>query len=242
MANGAGSRIDHDVVVAIRRLLRGRQYSPKQVRDILDADDRYVGRVPDERTIRRIRGQMEAQDPSDQWRFPGQMTPEDARLVMDVLAWLRTIEEPMTTADGITVNVSPIQWVSELEAEWIVTVRRAYPDMPLGFAWYFATSYVEEASHPENRSLLDQFLSETTWRDEPGMEDTEAEALFWSVVDSGNHSGATFVREFMKKQRVDRLEWIIYALEVGPFPLFISPVLIPMSAAIPSFRERYEHD
>lgn len=120
----------------------------------LDRAGELGGRLPGLRTVQRRLDDMAPHDPSDPWTF-GEMDGEDARLVLDALA------AAVNRTDG------RIRAVSKAEADLIVKVARAAPDLPAAYQWRIARMYAARRSNAAPTDDLDALLAFAPWRDNP---------------------------------------------------------------------------
>lgn len=106
-------------------------------------------RRPTLRTIQDIAKRTTARVDSDPWSLGDtEMDAADAALVLPVLR--------VYADDG----KGTIPGVTKLEAEWIVRVRRAAPDITPGQVYYYARRYIAARAAGESTHQLDRRLAD----------------------------------------------------------------------------------
>jgi hypothetical protein len=150
-----GVRTDPDIAEAVRELAQsGQDWTAAGIRRrVLEDHPEWAPRMPGERTIQNlVRGLLgQAGDP---WSFSTTDHPEDAGLVLRVLGelWDTGVWPRALTVD---------------EAEYIVRLRRAVPDLPAIRALALARAYLMAAdgSNIYTAAGLDRYLAFAPWRD-----------------------------------------------------------------------------
>jgi len=145
-------RVEGDVEDEIRRLAL-MNWTAAQISRELEKRPDFVGRVPQDRTMRRAVRWYRPDDTSGWWSV-AEADPEDAALVLPVLA------------EGIERSGGWWQRFSKDLAGWIVKVRLAAPDMPPVWALQVAFSYWSHGRHDEPSDNLDTMLAFAPWRDQ----------------------------------------------------------------------------
>jgi hypothetical protein len=130
------------------------------IRRVLGRDKRYAGRVPEDRAVRKIiaplRSVLEAAEADTPWLFDGADSPEDARLIMDLLAGHESLRiQAREAGDVVPRFVRPSRELARL----IVRIRRAYPAMPAQAASTFAYQYLAVRGDGAAASRLDYELA-----------------------------------------------------------------------------------
>ncbi len=151
------SRIDGDVQVAIDELaLKG--WGPTQIYKQLERQPEFAGRVPTSRTIQRRVNELALRDSSGPWSL-ADAKDDEAALVLPVLA--AVIEG--TEAQRV--------YVTQAEAERIVRIRRAVPDLlPTLDLMLLARVYLLREQQGMSTTDLDAFLAFAPWRSEDARE------------------------------------------------------------------------
>jgi hypothetical protein len=143
-----GQRLDEDVRVQIETLARD-GYLPSEIRRRLEADERFSGREPSDKTIQKYRTatlRRLAAASTAPWR-PTDSPPEEVRFILEVLA--HVIER--TKRREITVD----------EAEWISRLHAVEPDMPPGYVY----ELVSAARDERGTARVTQFVAFRPWDD-----------------------------------------------------------------------------
>jgi hypothetical protein len=143
-----GPVIDKDIREAIQDLaLRG--YSTAEIhRRIVE---QFPTMPPSDRTVAKYARQVTPHDRSGEWRLAN-ATGEEAAFVLPVLA--RVLEK----TQGRTRHLSVA------EAEWIVRLSSAAPDLPPWVAFWLARAYLHAAEVAGDTDLLDRWVAFTPWR------------------------------------------------------------------------------
>lgn len=148
----------------INDLLLEHGWSPSQVHEHLlvqksaaengSGDERFRGEaVPSLRTIQRMAKELSPPDPSGTWSLATDETGHPG-LVLDVLS---------SVIDGYAGEITTI---TNKQAEWIVRIRLARPEMPLYQVFLFTRLYVLREAYGEPMRGLDAYLAYEPWRDE----------------------------------------------------------------------------
>lgn len=147
-------RIDLDVTIEIERLARDNR-GVRQIESHL-IKEFPRDKVPHPKTIQRIIvDETTPRDTSAAWRLAG-ADPEDAALILPVLF----------TASG--------HWLLTItEAEWVVRIRSAAPDLPIDGVRDAVKTYVSAQRHERDTGLLDLVLSRHPWRSEGDRDATD---------------------------------------------------------------------
>lgn len=156
-----GRRTDKDIVDAIHELASD-GYRPADIHRRLN--ERFgQAATPVLRTVENIAREVTPHDTSEAWRLAA-ADPEAAAIVLPVLAELLDSSEDR------------IQGVSRREAEWIVRLRGAVPDLPATDAYKLARDYLARIERNEDTADLDRYLVMAPWRPGNGMRYIEAAA------------------------------------------------------------------
>ena len=160
-------RLPPDLEQEIRRLA-GEGRTPTEIETLLSGVKPW-GRPLDIRTIRwRVKKYGLSADPSDPWSLAGAEAGEVA-LVLPVLA--AVVAKTRGWRDRITQN----------EAEWIVRLRGAYPDLDPWEAFRLARLYVQRAEDGRETLDLDLFVACAAWRDSEAHMEYQR---LWSLASS----------------------------------------------------------
>lgn len=154
--------IDGDVQAAIEDLALNSTWTPSQIeRELLKEEqfkneDRETGtRLPSLRTIQTIVKEVRQLDLSGRWELPDADADGGAALVLDVLA--AVIEETKGRR----------QYLTKMEAAWVIRIRRAAPDLPPSFDTYrLARLYMTREHWQMPSPDLDALLAFAPWRSE----------------------------------------------------------------------------
>jgi hypothetical protein len=142
MTQGRGRRTDPDVRQAIEALA-GQGWSTARMIALLDADSRYADRVPAVRTVQAIASpHRRSARPGTPWTFLD-ADPDDARLLLPMLAQLQRRGVPWVTGDV---------------AAWLVRIARAAPGVDPGAALLAAVRYLTCARDGTPADQADQAL------------------------------------------------------------------------------------
>jgi hypothetical protein len=168
-----GERTDPRIVERIHELA-DEHMTPAQIDRQLerDVDDelsslyRLHDRLPQRRAIQNIVRAHTPRDPSGPWRMSAASNPSDAALILPVLAAVAEHSAGRTTT------------VTMREAEWIVRVLTAAPDVPPFDAYQLARQYMRFQDRGVDTEPLDAVLALAPWRD-------DAER-YWRVVDASH--------------------------------------------------------
>lgn len=136
------------------------QRSPSQIYEYLSGQERFADRMPSLRTIQRLVKEMEPPDPTEEWRL-ADTEPEDARLVLDVLA-------------AVTVKTRGRARLTRATAEWVIRVRRAAPTLDPFEAYLYAREYRAREERRGDTRDLDLYLALAPWDSEDARRDYEA--------------------------------------------------------------------
>jgi hypothetical protein len=114
-----------------------------------EVGDQFEGEAGRQRVQRIFKEDLrpKKRDNSGPWSFAESQDPESARHVLDVLAYL--IRE---TGDRTKT-------ISNLEAAWIVRVKRAYPELPPERVWNVAKLYIRVTNQFESTIWIDRWLA-----------------------------------------------------------------------------------
>jgi hypothetical protein len=156
-----GRRTDKDIVDAIHELASD-GYRPADIHRRLN--ERFgLSATPVLRTVENIAREVTPHDTSEAWRLAA-AEPAAAAIILPVLA------ELLESSEG------RIQSVSRREAEWIVRLRGAVPDLPAIDAYKLARDYLARRQRNEDTADLDWYLVMAPWRPGNGMRYIEAAA------------------------------------------------------------------
>ncbi|MBI4507213.1 MAG: hypothetical protein HY691_16910 [Chloroflexi bacterium] len=107
--------------------------------------------VPSLRTVKaRLKEYRAVRDPSACWSF-ADADPDEAERVLPVIAAVAESTRGWR------------QYVTRGEAQYIVKIRRAAPDIPLSLAFWLAYEYIARAAEGQSTAGLDLFLSSAPW-------------------------------------------------------------------------------
>ena len=160
------SRTDADVLEAIEdRFGRGR--SPRQIYGELTANPHFAGRVPSVKTIGRKAKTFRLPNPEERWSL-AEADPEEAAVVLPVFA-------AMAKRD----RVWRCQFVTKEEAQILVRITAAAPDLDPWVAYQVAEGYVSRRRRGLQTLGLELGLAFATWRGEASA------AEFRRVLDAG---------------------------------------------------------
>ena len=135
-------RVDPDVLRATQRaLVLG--YAPTAVLRQLRADEALRDRVPSLRTIVSMAAELRSTD-AETWTV-GEADPEDARLVLPVLADL--------------IRAGQMTSVTRETGRWIAIVRGIVPDLPTIEVLLFASRYQAALARGDSTHELDVELA-----------------------------------------------------------------------------------
>ena len=150
MAKRRRPRIDGDVQAAIDELaLKG--WGATQIYSHLERQPLYVNRVPTPRTIQRRVNELTPRDSSGAWRVQEE-DPDDARLVLDVLAAV------------VVETMGETRQLTKTEADRVLRVRKAAPTASPWEAWLIARLYMARESGGEETTDLDCVLAFEPWQ------------------------------------------------------------------------------
>ena len=141
--------IDADVQEAIQELAL-RDHTPSQILRKLERKKRYKGRLPVLRTIQRIARELTFDDYSGRWSLKD-YDGEGGRLILDVLGKL------LSNSRGKEGQFT------KAEANWVLKIRQAAPDLDLWKAWLLARLYMLRERNNADTDDLDAFLALTPW-------------------------------------------------------------------------------
>lgn len=130
-------------------------WTPIQIYEKLEMkhkNEKLEGTLPSLRTVQRVVKDVTVEDRSGTWNL-SDCKGEDAKLILEV------ISELVIQTDGKVCSLT------KAEAEWIVKIRKAVPDMKLYSTWAMARLYlIQESSGLKEFQALDNYLSFTPWR------------------------------------------------------------------------------
>lgn len=143
------------------------QWTPTQIHRYLMSRPEFEGRVQSLKTVQRIlKEDVVPRAEGNSWSFAETVVdvddPANARLVMDQLAFVW--EESKGRISSVTRG----------EAEWIIRLKTAYPEMPPNAVWAFtregkAIDYAKEIGRDPDDLALDPFyelfIAMQAWRD-----------------------------------------------------------------------------
>jgi hypothetical protein len=133
--------------------------------DLLDVVAFVSAKLPDERTIRRRIAERRPPNPQDPWTL-AEADGDEGALILPVLAAL------MERTEGRVAGFTREQ------AQWVVKVRRAAPDLEPLHAWEVAFAYqgAVQQGREADRASLDALLAFAPWRSD------EARGHFWNWI------------------------------------------------------------
>ena len=173
MATTSRRRIDGDVEDEIIELALNRNWTPAQIYRNIDSQKELMGRVPTRRTVERKVSEIR--------RDAGEAVPwtlaesdgEEARLVLRSRRALILHSEKALHRFDVT------------EAEWVVRISKAAPDLAPDLAWVIGQVYrrfsrlVKKGNDDDFISALDDYLAFAPWRD------AEHYGLYLNAVEQG---------------------------------------------------------
>jgi hypothetical protein len=169
-------RIDGAVADRLRtHAIEHPHWSPAEVHRTLvsEANGRPVVSL---RTVQRFLRDFNRPDESGRWALDDVTDPEDIPLVLGVM-------RPFVEDSAYPPPGSP-RWPTRAMADWIVRIRRAYPDLDdAGLVYYLAGLAVRGQT-----ALVETYLTFTPWRDpEPLFRAVmrgavQADALIWGLA------------------------------------------------------------
>lgn len=148
-------RTNPDVIQRIRELA-GDGYTGPAIERVLSGDPEYADRTPSLRTIQDI---AREQPVHDEWWSVAEASPEEARLVLPVLA------ERIGYLHGVHHLRGTVRLAKGL-GEWIARVRSIAPDLPLTEAYRTAWRYWSDPS-PELDQAFALRIAQSREQDEP---------------------------------------------------------------------------
>ncbi len=151
-----GGHQDVDIDLQIEELFR-LGFGAAQIHKELERNEKFKGRVPAVRTIRR-RIAAFAEDSSGPWRI-SEASGQDAAVVLPFVAMLAGT--PITNA----------------EAAWIVRLRAIVPDMEPAFVWTLVKRYRRAELQNTDTTPYDLVLGFAPWQSD------ERAAAFLSALD-----------------------------------------------------------
>lgn len=122
------------------------RWSPRRIIDRLEADGRYQGRVPSQRTIESIQADMRPRDSGPRWTL-ADADPAEAALVLPVLAAVTR------NSDGRLGHFSTDT------AAWIARLRVAAPRLSPIEAYRWAVRYQSAIAAGKDTAELDRQLA-----------------------------------------------------------------------------------
>lgn len=138
-------------------------YSPKQILDYLNGHEKLQQTFSDYlkdhplqlRTVQRIVASLTPRDTSAPWTLKD-ADPGDARSILDMLAWLIEYTEGRKTT------------VSKAEAEWILRLAKAAPDLPAQMVWNLTRAYLLAGEDEAKLAEIDHLVAFAPWRGKDG--------------------------------------------------------------------------
>ena len=139
----------------------GLGWTPKQIHRWFEEqviDKRLPeSKLPGERTLQRVAEEATMRDTSGPWRIADADDPEDAKLILDVLA-------------NVTVHSTGKKHsFTKEEARWVLRVRKIVPDADPVKVWFVARAYQLYQSRGLDSRALDMYLAFAPWRGVPHM-------------------------------------------------------------------------
>jgi hypothetical protein len=168
------SYIDGDVLDEIRDLAE-RGWTAGQIHKDLSKNESFSGRVPTDRTIRRLVAKTRIRDASKPWSI-ADADPATARAVLDVLAfvvWEHGGRIPPARG-GRGADRKALPSLSQDEAEWVGRIWRVAPDLRPVDLLDLARSYRWFAQEEQGTEPLDCFLAIAPWRSETARTEWES--------------------------------------------------------------------
>lgn len=150
-------RTDIEVQARIEELVLMRR-TPSQICQALESDPAIKpDRLPTLRTIERIVKDLAPDDGTGPWKL-GDSGPEDTTIVLRTIAAL---------ALGSEKHSRIYEPLTRREAEWVVRVARAAPDLPPGWpVWRLARMYLGHEQRNMPTRPVDFYVAMAPWRGE----------------------------------------------------------------------------
>ena len=126
-------------------------WSAAQIDDYLDSVDAFADRLPSKRTIQRMVKERRTTDTTGSWSL-ADAEPDQAKLVLEVLP--TKVAETSGQSSRFTIG----------EADWLIRIRSAAPDLPMRIAWLLSRMYLSRQSKGDDTHDLDCFLSYQPWQ------------------------------------------------------------------------------
>jgi hypothetical protein len=144
--------IDGDVLEAIQQLaLDQPEWPAALIQRELDKNLKFCDRLPTLRTFQMIVKEARPPDPSGPWSL-ADAEAGDVALVLPVLAAV------------VAKTQGSRQHITRAEAEWLVKLRGAYPDLDPWLAYRLARLYMARVDRREATVDLDLYLAAAPWR------------------------------------------------------------------------------
>jgi hypothetical protein len=159
-----GAAANERVQAIVEQQVRGGQTSAAEIHRVLQKAFGGDANVPVLRTVQDMVTEARTNVPSEPWEFAAAEPDEIAQITP---VWAVALENGTC--------------LTRKDAEWIVRIRSAAPDLPPDDVWAIAGLYSMEV-HPETQPLrdsLDAFLAFAPWRDVDHAE------RFYQAVNSG---------------------------------------------------------
>jgi hypothetical protein len=160
-------------------------YSPSDIHRMIQTNPRFGGpySVPALRTVQEHVRRLQVHDTSGTWSLTS-VDPTTAGLVLDALATI------------IESTEGRVHAITNAEAQWVVTIRQARPDVSPWTAFVLARSATRREARGESLDVLTLYLALAPWR---GSDETreEARARYFALT---GEAGMDFLREGMKSE------------------------------------------
>lgn len=169
---GAAPRKRRHVPLEVERAIEDlalKGWEPIQIYRNLEGKEKFKDKLPSLRTVQTIVKQGRPRDTTGAWTLEDSAAG-DAALVLETLAAVIEYSEGLTTAFTIK------------QAEWIVRIRRAAPDLHLWAAYHLAWSYQSRIEEKISTADLDAYLAFAPWRSDDALaryKEAFRQGAFW---------------------------------------------------------------
>ena len=142
-----GRSTPRDVELWIEERAAAGDSGPEIHRKMQD-EEGFRGRIPSLRTVQNIRTAL-VKDPTEPWTLGEADDPDDAQYVLAALA------------EVVSQSAGRQRQITNAEAEWIIRLRLAAPDIPAWDAYVYARRYLGRESREESTAELDIAVAQT---------------------------------------------------------------------------------
>jgi hypothetical protein len=140
-------RIRGDVYDAVEALAK-RGWTAGQINEAIKAN--FKGKLPTDRTIRRIVRDVTPADASGPWKFGDSDDPDEARAILRVLAY--------------TLSLPHAPTFTKAEGEWVGRIAAVAPDLEPMVLWLLAREYLLAEERNQSTLALDVYLATQPWK------------------------------------------------------------------------------